>query len=438
MRIESIGFRGFPPFTDGAIDFPEKPESGLAEVHVLTGQNGTGKTRLLSILGAACGNAGDLNRRQTISNDCDAYVRASAFSVHGIFRARTQQTVWKRSSEEAESAWRKLITNGRLDGGMAGSPNVLAFPKINATDPPHVSAQAYRGTGRITETPIVAFDTVKVGQPATFVSLERPKDDDALICQSMANLKLSAAMEGQAGLAPTESRSQKITQRFEAAVAQITGRSFTFQVMSHPTVHLVALWGGVQMKLDALPDGLRSIVAWLIACIAKLDAQYPDHPDPLDIPLILLLDEPESHLHPAWQRKLIPAAQQLFPNGQFFVVTHSPFVISSINSGWIHVLRADAAGLVTADAPIPCSKGDTYIDVVEDILGVREWYDPETESLLAEFRSLRNRVVEGNAAMEELERKAENISARSDSLREMMSRELRQIQRNLVKDVVTQ
>jgi len=218
----------------------------------------------------------------------------------------------------------------------------------------------------------------------------------------------------------------------------VTGRPFSFQVVPQPDVHLVARWGGTMMKLAVLPDGLRSIIASLVACIAKLESQFPDHPDPVEIPLILLLDEPESHLHPAWQRQLIPAYQQLFPNAQIFVVTHSPFVISSVNSGWIHVLRIDKKGIVKADEPVPCSKGDSYIDAVEDVLGLTQWYDPETESLLEEFRSLRKEVIDGSSSFNELETKAAAIGSRSESLQGMMARELHQLRSSLPEAVVPQ
>jgi predicted ATP-binding protein involved in virulence len=189
------------------------------------------------------------------------------------------------------------------------------------------------------------------------------------------------------------------------------------------------------MKLQELPDGLRSIIGWLVACISKLDVQFPYHPDPLQIPLILLLDEPETHLHPAWQRQIIPAAQKLFPNAQIFVATHSPFVISSVNSGWIHVLRPNEKGIVTADEARPCSKGDSWIDAVEDVLGVTEWYDPETEALLTEFRALKRKTLSERGDLNSLKEKAEAIASRSESLRSMMAREMHQLQRNMAEAV---
>lgn len=47
---------------------------------------------------------------------------------------------------------------------------------------------------------------------------------------------------------------------------------------------------------------------------------------------VVLIDEIETHLHPKWQREVIPLLMNLFPNIQFFITTHSPQVISSVSS----------------------------------------------------------------------------------------------------------
>ena len=187
------------------------------------------------------------------------------------------------------------------------------------------------------------------------------------------------------------------------------------------------------MFLSQLPDGLRAIIGWLVACVAKIESFHPTEENPLDLPVVLIIDEPESHLHPAWQRKLMPALQHLLPNAQIFVATHSPFVISSVNHGFYYVLRADEEGVVTIDPAKPCSKGDTYLDVVQDILGVQEWYDVETEEQLNQFRSARDvaKRTPTAANMEAMRTLAMQISERSESLKDMMARELSQYDRQL-------
>ena len=49
-----------------------------------------------------------------------------------------------------------------------------------------------------------------------------------------------------------------------------------------------------------------------------------------DKPGIVLIDEPETHLHLALQRQIMPILAKLFPNVQFIVATHSPFILSSL------------------------------------------------------------------------------------------------------------
>ncbi len=45
---------------------------------------------------------------------------------------------------------------------------------------------------------------------------------------------------------------------------------------------------------------------------------------------LALLDEPERHLHPIWQRALLPALRELSPSTRFLVATHSPHVLDSV------------------------------------------------------------------------------------------------------------
>jgi len=87
--------------------------------------------------------------------------------------------------------------------------------------------------------------------------------------------------------------------------------------------------------LSQKSDGEKAIIT-LIADIAynlsiahnfeNSDGNY------LASPGIVLIDEIEAHLHPTWQRKIVGLLTEIFPNIQFFITTHSPQVIASVNS----------------------------------------------------------------------------------------------------------
>lgn len=435
MRIEAFASFGFQPFCDGLISFPaEKQDTSLAEVHLITGENGSGKTRLLCALSAALGNSADLDQRYKRSDDSNFVVELIEngenffSSIRDGSRWHCPSKPWSLKELKVERFHDQLLNFADYIARQINARGIENLTKIIRSP---FSLQAYRGTGRVADAKIEAMKPVSMGEPNTFLTFDRPASDDLTVSQGMANLKMVSAMEIQGGVDHSQARATKVVQRFEQAIQYITGRTFTFLVKPQPQVHLVAKWGTMEMQLGTLPDGLRSIIAWLISCVCKLDAQYPDHPDPLDIPMILLLDEPESHLHPAWQRKLLPAAQSLFPNAQIIAATHSPFVISSVNSGWIHILRFNEDGNVRAETPIPCSKGDSYIDAVEDVLGIKEWYDPETENLLERFRSTRTTVLQSRNGVEELKELADQLSLRSESLNAMMVREIAQVHQQL-------
>ncbi len=57
------------------------------------------------------------------------------------------------------------------------------------------------------------------------------------------------------------------------------------------------------------------------------------------MPGIILIDEIEQHLHPAWQRTIIPNLRRTFPNIQFILTTHSPQVLSTLKKENVFILE---------------------------------------------------------------------------------------------------
>jgi predicted ATP-binding protein involved in virulence len=58
-----------------------------------------------------------------------------------------------------------------------------------------------------------------------------------------------------------------------------------------------------------------------------------------DMSGIVLIDEIETHLHVELQRKVLPFLSKMFPNIQFIITTHSPFVISSLENTVVYDLE---------------------------------------------------------------------------------------------------
>ena len=89
---------------------------------------------------------------------------------------------------------------------------------------------------------------------------------------------------------------------------------------------------GEFLSVDQLSDGEKCMIALVGDLARRLVVANPEQEDPLLGNGIVLVDEIELHLHPEWQKSVLPRLLQTFPNVQFVVTTHSPLVLAQLNS----------------------------------------------------------------------------------------------------------
>jgi predicted ATP-binding protein involved in virulence len=95
-------------------------------------------------------------------------------------------------------------------------------------------------------------------------------------------------------------------------------------------LHMVIRKGDTALVVDQLSDGEKLLLALTADLARRLAMAYADHSDSLHGEAIVLIDEIELHLHPAWQRRVLASMRATFPNCQFIVTTHSPQVLSEV------------------------------------------------------------------------------------------------------------
>jgi hypothetical protein len=101
----------------------------------------------------------------------------------------------------------------------------------------------------------------------------------------------------------------------EQAELIVDARSVSLQVGSEKPI-----------ALKDLSDGYRSMLALGIDLLRWLIAAFPNAQDPMECHGVVLIDELDAHLHPGWQRQIGHWLRNKFPNVQFVVATHSPFL----------------------------------------------------------------------------------------------------------------
>ncbi|MEG1553280.1 MAG: AAA family ATPase [Kiritimatiellia bacterium] len=109
---------------------------------------------------------------------------------------------------------------------------------------------------------------------------------------------------------------------------------FTHWRIHRQPLRMEVLTPGSQMpvSVNELSDGEKCLLAMVGDLARRLSMANPNSKDSLLGSGIVLIDEVELHLHPQWQKDILPRLLSTFPNLQFFISTHSPLVLSQLNS----------------------------------------------------------------------------------------------------------
>lgn len=98
-------------------------------------------------------------------------------------------------------------------------------------------------------------------------------------------------------------------------------KDYSFHILSH----------GKKFKFTEMSDGYAAILDIVVDLILKMQSKnsltraYKKKG-------IVLIDEVETHLHLEMQKMIMPILTKVFPNIQFIVTTHSPFVLNSLEN----------------------------------------------------------------------------------------------------------
>lgn len=167
-----------------------------------------------------------------------------------------------------------------------------------------------------------------------------------------------------------------------------------------------------------LSSGTQGTLLWIWYLALSMAVFYDFEDGWEEQPAVLLIDEVENHLHPTWQRRVIPALRKYFPGVQIFATTHSPFVVAGLKAGQIHSLERDENGVMSG----PPQKGDVIGWTVSEILrGLMDVDYPTDEptainaARLGELRSKRT-SEEGLSDDEEAEMRDLRKSVSGDML----------------------
>lgn len=448
MKIRSLTLKHIGVFENETIVFPKKKDKDKAEIHILTGQNGTGKTTILQALASKMLEIkpfvefSALIPTNFMSNFFKRFEHDNCQGEHG-------KVVFENEEEFAFKGFEVKIS-GVHDGTELGKTVSERQEKIyQATLKEYANnytcnfvAFAYSGYRFIEHE-----ENVETKDKPKYNPLEKALEFDKSFTQNDYTLNQWLAVNSSKRALARESGDIKGVERYdknikniELIIQEITEKAIKFETVYDTNIKIVAKVEGKKLDFDLLPDGLRSLISWIGDLLMRMDALKWENDLPVfEREFILFLDEIEVHLHPSWQRKVLPVAQKLFKNAQIFITTHSPFIVNSIDGAYIYELKLNAEGKCKVELPISISDTSKPIDEV-----LNEVYDIQPTQMYGEPRTIeienfqkdveKAYKKEADFDKKEFLSKAKTLAFRSTELRNNVQFELRQLSKNLAED----
>ena len=155
----------------------------------------------------------------------------------------------------------------------------------------------------------------------------------------------------------------------------IEGDRFSFG-LGKSAVKIPATW---------LSQGYQATIAWIADLIGQMfwDAGKPVALDEMEG--LVLIDEIDIHLHPAWQVNLIEALKTTFPRLQFVVTTHSPMILPGLKREEILRIRRNEKGVVVVEPVDESPAVMTGSELYEAFFGVNGPFAKEVGDQLQKY-----------------------------------------------------
>ncbi|SDT79967.1 AAA family ATPase [Actinoplanes derwentensis] len=358
IKLENV--RGFHGSRRVSLDLT-RPDGSLAGWTVIAGRNGSGKTSLLRAVALALGGQ---SAAHALVNDFTAWVSVgSAFGSAVVELIRdTDVDKFVDVGHESSETFR-LGLGWKLPRTSPAEPGDL-MPLIGRM---HFDGQEFHADDRIVDVEIAgpwnqnsvgwfcaaygpfrrlaggSADAQRLaatrGPAARMTSLFR---EDASLAEGVTWLieQHLRALEGRPG-----------AEELKRGTLEVLGDGLLPDGYRIREVNSEGLWvenDGRRFPLREMSDGYRTVAALVVDLLKQLHETYGSvsfkrEGGSISVadPGVVLIDEVDAHLHVSWQKRIGGWLKQHFPQIQFIVTTHSPYICQA----------ADEHGLISLPGP---------------------------------------------------------------------------------------
>jgi len=374
LRIEKLEIKNIGPFADATFTFPEKKDKTKAEIHIFTGENGTGKSTILQVLASVYSHDFKNSKFKEFFKFSILFNDKHEFEMPHILGKNYTETVYELLNyfDYVKNGTFALNHHEEYDFAFFAYPGNRKFGTIN------------NQSSHKKEINHPLQNSLNFYYEDNYNEFHNWIED---LLNQYANARLVSDIL-------TANKYYKSIALIQNIIESICGLKVEFKMQYNPELKLVISIDNQTLDISVLPDGLKSMLSWISNLIMRMDRlKWKDDLEITKRRFILFLDEIDIHLHPAWQLKILPVVQEVFSNAQIFVSTHSPFVIGSVDGAYVHKLEKVNGFSVQVGEPFFTNDSFSYEYLLSEIFGVKSRFGEAIEKKLNSFSNLRTQIL---------------------------------------------
>lgn len=409
MKIKNIKLKNFRCFEELVIELNER-------CNVIVGVNGAGKSTILDALAISIGTyfakiptayslpiqKEDVLRKSYLTGSIISteYQFPVVISTEGIANGKFIE--WSRELNGLKNKTTVKNASNLIEVGHIQQQNIQ-----NGVTDTTLPIFAYYGTGRLYKKKnnrITKLDIKKSSRLDGYTDALSLGTNEKQLLRWFEDMTLIKIQEDRE-IPELKTVKTAIEKCFKIGNKDVTDVSINYSVKSKDIEVSYRKNNEIEkLPLHMFSDGIRitlTMVADIATRMAKLNPQLLDNV--LETPGVILIDEIDMHLHPSWQSRIITSLLETFTNIQIITTTHSPIVISNIESEYLRILKNN-------EIMNPSTNYNRELDdIVNNIM--------ETDYRPEEVRNLINQINQ-NIDNEELEEAKELLDNLKDILGE--------------------
>lgn len=407
-----------------------QPGASLAGWTVIAGPNGYGKTTILQALAASLVGAG--GGRLLIGPNDDRWIRAGADEA--------VTTAWLRAvlGDDGGLPHERLAGLTRLQARWRRGGQVIARPGGSQSS---LIVRQFWGTFAQDARPdgwlFVAYGpqraALRSSNEAHELLTTTPPRVSAMVSLFRQDAALELGLEWLRRLAIERLREQHTVDASLVidATLRILSDGLLFTDAARPArlndegELLVSAPGGKELPIAALGDGHRALLLLVLDLLCQVERfspgrllkdalrwlHAPDLTPDVRLSGVVVIDEPENHLHPALQQGLGFWLKTHFPNIQFIVCTHSALVCQAASPGGLFTMpRPFVVSPVTQETWEAVVNGSLDDAIMTELFGLDSPIAPEGQRLREELGRI-EREMQRRPATEDMIRRREELLA---------------------------